>query len=201
MSTPEPVRSALVEALEDEYKARATYRKVIERFGEIRPFTNLLAAEQRHAEALERLCERYGVRRPRDVSRVATPKSLLAACRAGAEAEIENGALYDRLIAQTEGYPDVQRVFRRLQSASQERHLPAFQRCVAREMAAPGAGRGRAASAGGDGCGNGQRRRRRAGAGPGAVGSGAGGRGRGGGRGGNGPGRGGRGPGRGGRPR
>ncbi|MDJ0902977.1 MAG: hypothetical protein QNJ55_29670 [Xenococcus sp. MO_188.B8] len=35
------LQKALVEALQDEYKARATYRLVISEFGEIRPFTNI----------------------------------------------------------------------------------------------------------------------------------------------------------------
>ncbi|MEZ4281955.1 MAG: DUF2202 domain-containing protein [Myxococcota bacterium] len=133
MATPEAVRSALIEALEDEHKAIATYRGVIDRFGAVRPFVNLIASEQRHAEALERLCAHYDVTPPRPAPRVAPPASVLEACRAGVEAEIENAALYDRLIAQTAGHPDVQRVFRRLQSASRERHLVAFRRCVERE--------------------------------------------------------------------
>lgn len=41
------------EALDDEYKARATYRKVIEAFGPVRPFVNIVEAEDRHAEAIE----------------------------------------------------------------------------------------------------------------------------------------------------
>lgn len=140
MATPQTIRAALVEALEDEYKAIATYRAVIDRFGAVRPFPNLLAAEQRHAEALERLCERHGVEPPRPAARASAPASLLEACRAGVLAEIENAALYDRLIAQTSGHPDVQRVFLRLQAASRERHLVAFRRCVEREASrdAPG---------------------------------------------------------------
>jgi hypothetical protein len=135
MTTPKAVRSALIEALEDEYKAIATYRSVIDRFGAVRPFVNLIASEQRHAAALERLCARYGVALPRQAPRVSPPGSLLEACRAGVLAEIENAALYDRLIAQTAGHPDVQRVFLRLQAASRERHLVAFRRCVERESA------------------------------------------------------------------
>ncbi len=38
----ENLESALLEALEDEYKARATYRLVINKFGQIRPFINPL---------------------------------------------------------------------------------------------------------------------------------------------------------------
>lgn len=49
--TPETI-AALAEALDDEYKARATYAKVIERFGPVRPFVNIIKAEERHAQAL-----------------------------------------------------------------------------------------------------------------------------------------------------
>lgn len=46
--------AALEEALLDEYKARATYNKVIEVFGLIRPFSNIVEAEGRHVQALLR---------------------------------------------------------------------------------------------------------------------------------------------------
>jgi hypothetical protein len=45
--------------------------------------------------------------------------------------------MYDRLLAMTTGYPDVQQVFRNLQRASQHHHLPAFQRCAARGSFTP----------------------------------------------------------------
>ncbi len=46
------LQKALVEALQDEYKARATYRLVISKFGEIRPFINIIESEERHIQAL-----------------------------------------------------------------------------------------------------------------------------------------------------
>lgn len=52
---------ALREALDDAYKARATYRKVIEGFGPVRPFVNIVEAEDRHARALITLFSRFGV--------------------------------------------------------------------------------------------------------------------------------------------
>jgi len=148
----------LCEALDDEYRARATYQKVIDTFGPVRPFVNIVEAEDRHAQALLSLFARFGVEPPPDnwAGRVAAPASLLDGCRAGVEAEIENEAMYERLLRQTAN-PDVLAVMRRLQEASQERHLPAFQRClermdVADEGARPGGG-----GPGGDGA---QRRAR-----------------------------------------
>jgi hypothetical protein len=57
---------ALREAVDDEYKARATYRKVIEAFGPVRPFVNIVEAEDRHAKALPALFDRFGVEPPPD---------------------------------------------------------------------------------------------------------------------------------------
>lgn len=130
---------ALREALDDEYKARATYRKVIEAFGSVRPFVNIVEAEDRHAQALLALFDRFGVEPPPDSwpRRVAAPRTLADACRAGVAAEIENEAMYDRLLQQiTE--PAVLIVMKRLQRASQEQHLPAFRRCLERETSEGG---------------------------------------------------------------
>ncbi|MFH7243788.1 MAG: DUF2202 domain-containing protein [Spirulina sp.] len=122
--------AALTEALQDEYKACATYRAILECFGPVRPFINILSAEERHIQALLPLFERYGIPIPEDhwPSQVVVPNTLAQACAEGVQAEIENGAMYDRLLGLTVDYPDVQRVFRNLQRASQENHLPAFQR-------------------------------------------------------------------------
>lgn len=128
-------------ALDDEYKARATYARVIEDFGPVRPFVNIVEAEGRHVAAILRLFHRYGLPVPEDPWPGAVPRygSPAEACRAGVDAEIENGALYDRLLAGTTR-PDVLEVYRNLQRASQEHHLPAFRRCVGRGGHGPGAG-------------------------------------------------------------
>ena len=143
----ETLSNVLIEAINDEYKARATYRLVIKKFGEIRPFINIVEAEGRHIEALLPLFANYGVAVPEDNwdSRIETPLSILDACRIGVEAEIENAEMYNRLLESTIDYPDVQDVLMQLQRASRENHLPAFQRCVER--------------GGGQGEGMGQRRR------------------------------------------
>ena len=130
----ETLNSVLIEAINDEYKARAIYRLVITTFGEIRPFINIVEAENRHIEALLPLFKKYDVTVPENdwSSRVEAPSSILDACRLGVEAEIENAEMYDRLLDSTIGYPDVQDVLIQLQRASKENHLPAFQRCVER---------------------------------------------------------------------
>ena len=147
------LKEALQAALDDEYHARATYRAVLDAFGEVRPFINIVESEERHIEALKRQCEEHGIEVPSDkwAGRVSAPESLERACEDAVKAERENAALYEKLIEAASEHPDVQETFRRLQAASQERHLPAFERAVGR-----GEGCG-----GGDG--GGRRRRHRGG--------------------------------------
>lgn len=125
--------TALREALDDEYHAWTTYDQVIGDFGEVRPFINIRAAEGRHIEALLGLFHRYGVEEPPNPwpGRVRRYRSLEEACSDAVTAEIENAALYDRLMASTRR-PDLLAVFGKLREASQQRHLPAFRRCLAR---------------------------------------------------------------------
>jgi hypothetical protein len=135
---------ALNEALDDEYRAWATYDQVLADFGEIPPFSNIREAEARHIEALCTLYARYGLPVPENSwpGRVARYASLQAACEAGVAAEIANGEMYDRLLGATRR-PDILTVLRSLQEASQQRHLAAFQRCAQRPAAGGGRGAGR----------------------------------------------------------
>lgn len=128
------LKDRLTLALLDEYKSRATYAKVIEKFGPVRPFVNIHEAEGRHVEALIRLFEAYGIEVPVDhwPSHVTIPETLTEACRQAIEGEEDNMTMYDRVLAETPE-PDVRRVLLHLQSASRDRHLPAFSRCLGRE--------------------------------------------------------------------
>ena len=125
--------TALREALDDEYHAWATYDQVIQDFGLVRPFSNIRDAEARHIEALLTLFDQYELTSPPNPwpGRVDRYPSLRDACAAAVEAEIANAALYGRLLASTDR-SDILMVFRNLRDASQERHLPAFRRCVER---------------------------------------------------------------------
>jgi rubrerythrin len=139
--TVEEVR-ALQEALDDEYHAWASYDQVISDFGPVRPFVHIRDAEARHALALSDLFVRYGQPLPANTwrGRVARHASLQAACEAAVAAEVANAEMYERLLASTQR-PDIQAVLRKLQQASQQRHLPAFQRCAQRGGGGRGAGR------------------------------------------------------------
>lgn len=120
--------NALVEALDDEYMALATYQKVVDTFGAVQPFASIMRAEQQHIAALEKLLVRYGVEIPANdwYDRVPVFDSVAAAIAAGVQAEIDNAALYDRLFASVDE-PDIVRVFTRLRDVSQYNHLPALQ--------------------------------------------------------------------------
>jgi len=122
---------ALNEALDDEYHAWAIYDQVIADFGAVAPFSNIRDAEARHTEALHTLYTLYGLPIPANPWPGNVPRyaSLQAACEAGMASEVANGAMYERLLAATTR-PDILIVFHNLQEASQQRHLPAFQRCA-----------------------------------------------------------------------
>jgi hypothetical protein len=122
--------TGLKQALDDEYKSWTTYDQVIKDFGEVRPFINIRDAEARHIEALLGLFRKYGITPPANQWIGNTPKftSVKAACADSVTGEIENVALYDRLLKSTIKQ-DILNVYNSLRKASQERHLPAFQRC------------------------------------------------------------------------
>jgi hypothetical protein len=157
-SDPEPPAGRLTDretadllaALADEHLAHATYSQVLADFGDVFPFSRIADSEARHIGALEGLFHRYGIDLPDNPwpGRATRYESVREACRAAVAAEVENAALYDRLLAGTDR-PDLQRVYRRLQEASQQRHLPAFQRCVERGDEPGGGGDGRGRGRGG----------------------------------------------------
>lgn len=88
--------NALKEALDDEFKALATYDRVIADFGPTRPFLNIRDSEARHIDTLLGVFRNYGLTPPKN------------------------------------SWPDILTVFRSLHDASQQRHLPAFRRCLQR---------------------------------------------------------------------
>ncbi|MDA8363738.1 MAG: DUF2202 domain-containing protein [Gammaproteobacteria bacterium] len=141
---------ALHEALDDEYRAWATYDQVLADFGACRPFHHIRDAEGRHIDALAALFVRYGLALPPNpwIGKVPHFANAREACEAGVAAEITNGEMYERLLGATI-HPDILAVFRRLQEASQRRHLPAFQRCAGRTMHHRGTDQGHHGHSGG----------------------------------------------------
>ncbi|MCB0032756.1 MAG: hypothetical protein KDE51_01955 [Anaerolineales bacterium] len=125
--------NGLLLALNDEYHAWAVYGQVITDFGQIRPFTNIQRAEQNHINALVRLFNLYELPIPANpwIGAVPSFETVGAACQTGYEAEVINAELYAVLFASTER-PDIEQVYSALQQASNEGHLPAFERCMNR---------------------------------------------------------------------
>jgi rubrerythrin len=138
-------QKALVAALDDEYRAEAIYASVIKKFGEARPFINIIEAERRHAAMVKAEMDRLGISYTKTnpwLDKEHAPASLLDACQQGIIAEQENIALYDKLLPTIQD-AHVRETLSTLQWASRERHLPAFERCVARGGAiGRGPGRG-----------------------------------------------------------
>ena len=120
----------LTYAVQDENLAYAEYAKIIETYGAVRPFSNIINVEKTHIAALEQLFTSNGVTIPENmVSQfVSIPSSLTEALSVGVQAEKNNIAMYESFLAQT--LPDdVKTVFTALKSAS-EHHLAAFERSI-----------------------------------------------------------------------
>lgn len=116
-------------AYTDELKAEGVYNAVIDLFGEQRPFTRIVDAEVKHSSAILELYKYFALTPPLVLSDdIFVFDSVAEACRAGVEGENANIALYDDLIAQT-SEREIATVFEKLQRASRDNHLPAFERC------------------------------------------------------------------------
>jgi hypothetical protein len=116
-----------------EYKASAEYQAVIDEFGPVEPYVSIQAAEERHIDALTRRLERLGVAVPPNpyAGTISAPADLEAAAEAWATEEVDNVALYDRLLAEVSGDSALTRVFTNLRRASQEVHLPVLESAAA----------------------------------------------------------------------
>lgn len=134
--TPAQTAAALA-ALDDEYHALAFYQAVIDAFGNIKPFRNIIKAEAQHIAAVSNLLGAAGTAIPAnpylDGSKVAlkAPATKAEACQIGVQAEIANAALYDdSLLPAAADNPALLQTFTALRDASQAKHLPALQGCA-----------------------------------------------------------------------
>jgi hypothetical protein len=150
MDSSELIAGKLAAAIDDEYHARALYNAALDQFGDVRPFSNIVEAEQRHIDMLTKLYEKYGLELPEDSYPDAdfTFASPVDAAEAALDAEQANAALYDELLADVAD-TDVITVFENLQWASRERHLPALENFLDNGGVCPGPGRGRGNGRGG----------------------------------------------------
>lgn len=117
-------------SIEDEYLARSEYEIIMDKFGEEKPFTNIIKAEVNHIEQLTVLFSKYNVLIPQDISMdfIVVPDNLNESFAAGVAAEIENIAMYEKFLK--EDIPeDVRAVFIELRDGS-ESHLSAFEKNI-----------------------------------------------------------------------
>ena len=125
-------KEALIEAINDEYKAHSLYEKTIEKIGFVRPFSMIIRAEEQHISSLKALFDKYEIQIPKDdwADKVSAEGTLKQACQAGVDAEIANAKLYkEKLLPMVSSYEDIMTVFTNLMNASQEKHLKAFEGC------------------------------------------------------------------------
>jgi hypothetical protein len=127
MSDTEIVLAALM-GPDGEYAAAASYRAVLDKYGQVEPYATIYQAELRHIDALTRQLQKLGEPVPSNpyTGKITAPKDLTTAAEAWAEGEILNVELYDDLIAKTDN-ANLLRVLGNLRRASLESHLPAFE--------------------------------------------------------------------------
>jgi hypothetical protein len=124
-------------AAEDEYLARGEYEAIMGTFGNLRPYSNIMAAEEQHLAWLKAEYQTRGLPFPADGSApyVVLPGDLRAAAQAGVDAEIANIAMYKAFLARPEvsdpANASVKVLFEQLMRAS-ENHLRAFRNQLAR---------------------------------------------------------------------
>lgn len=120
------LKAMLTYAIEDEYLAKAEYELIMDRYGRIRPFSNIVRAEEQHIQYLVELFNTYGYGIPADTAKdhVVLPQNLKSAFETGVGAEIDNIAMYEAFL-ERELPDDVRDVFEQLKQAS-ENHLRAF---------------------------------------------------------------------------
>jgi len=121
------IEEMLVSAIQDEYLAQATYAAIIDTYGEIKPFSKIILAEQTHIDLLLPLFAAYEIEVPVNdaVQYVVLPDSISSALSTGVQAETLNIAMYNAFLGQVDLPTDVQTVFEYLRAAS-ENHLAAF---------------------------------------------------------------------------
>jgi hypothetical protein len=118
----------LVYAIQDEYLAHGEYEYVLNKFGDQRPFNNIVEAEVQHIAELKILFENYKLAVPADMSKdhIIPAASMDEALKIGVQAEIDNIAMYKSFL--NKDLPeDVKSTFNYLLRGS-ESHLEAFQK-------------------------------------------------------------------------
>jgi len=119
-------------AIQDEYLARGEYQKVMDTFGQKRPFSNIIKAENTHISLLKPLFVKYEFVLPPDrgMELATVPATFAETLQIGVDAEVANIEMYERFLKK-DLPDDVRNVFERLLNGS-ENHLAAFTKNVNR---------------------------------------------------------------------
>ena len=126
------LESMLNFALQDEFLARGEYQKIMNKFGEQRPFSNIIKAEVTHISLLKPLFIKYGFKLSPDrgLELATVPATFAETLKIGVEAEVANIEMYERFLKK-DLPTDVREVFNRLLKGS-ESHLAAFTKRASR---------------------------------------------------------------------
>ena len=128
LNTPQPtVQEMLNFAIQDEYLARNQYTTIVDTFGKVRPFSNIVISEERHIAYLQPLFTDRGWDIPTDKSQthVIKVKTFPEALNIGVQTETDNIAMYEYFLQQRELPSDLKTTFELLLAAS-KKHLQAF---------------------------------------------------------------------------
>jgi hypothetical protein len=126
------VAEMLTLAIEDEYSAKATYQALLVLFPQARIIENLLAAEQKHIDALVPLFETYNITIPLESTIPLTVAygSIQEAALDIVAKEVSNITMYAHFLTQSDLPTDVEFLFTNLMNAS-IKHQAAGERVAA----------------------------------------------------------------------
>lgn len=127
--TPREVE-ALQAALDLAYQGWAAADQVIRVHGEVRPFSRIRAAERARIHQLWKLFVGHGLPIPPNPwsCQIPAPDSLVEACAQALEQEQARIRRYRQLLACTD-QQTLRHAFSSQRQASEDRHLPALERC------------------------------------------------------------------------
>jgi|GEM_PF-3662437 len=125
--TPE-ARKALRAALNGivgEYAGVALYAKTVQKFGKVQPYSRLLGEEVKQRSALQKVFQKYGVAYSENpfLKKAKAPASLKQAAGYGIQLAEGNIALYNKLLPDVAEYPDITRLFQKMQAETRDVHL------------------------------------------------------------------------------
>lgn len=123
---------ALRTAIDNEYRARASYLAVIKRFGPVKPFNMIIRTQEQNVSILKALFDKYGIEVPADqYGNIAIEGSIEKNCQLNADTNRLYSKVYqDELLPAVQNYEDIKTVLHRLIQSRENNFLPAFQQCV-----------------------------------------------------------------------